>query len=160
MSDEEIITIWRNVFSYSEDGILFRKMRSGRLKQVGSPCGRDKLYLNVRVGKNFQLVHRVIFGMHYGYLPTQVDHKVGYCNRPDNLRAANNQQNNCNVVRDLGKVPYRGVTKHNSGKYIARIRNGSKRIYLGSFWTAKDAAISYNQAATKLHGEFAILNRI
>ena len=31
--------------------------------------------LNVRVGKGFEYVHTVILGMHYGYLPSQIDHK-------------------------------------------------------------------------------------
>lgn len=159
MSDEEVISLWRSIFSYTPDGKLFRKLKSGQLKEVGSPCGRDKLYLNVRTGKSFQYVHRVIFGMHYGFLPIQVDHKVGYDNSPTNLRAANNQQNNCNVGRKVGRVPYRGVCKIASGRYVAKIRNGGRRIHLGCFNNPIDAAKAYNEAATKLHGEFAIINR-
>ena len=159
MSDEQKISLWRSMFSYTEDGKLYRKMESGKLKLVGSPCGRDKLYLNVRVGKSFEYVHRIIFGMHYGFLPQQVDHRVGFDNSPSNLRAADNQQNNCNVVRKLGVVPFRGVSRMKNGTFIARIRNGNSRLYIGTFPTAKQAALAYNEFAIKLHGEFAIINR-
>lgn len=35
-----------------------------------------------------------------------------------------------------------------------------KKIYLGAYELEIDAAIAYNQAATKLHGKFACLNEI
>lgn len=162
MSDEQTIELWRKLFAYNSDGVLFRKLDSGMLKQVGSPCGRDRGYLNVRVGKDFEYVHRIIFGMHYGYLPIQVDHKDrnGLNNAPPNLRLSNNTKNNCNVVKRIGKSGYRGVSAQRNGTFVAKIRDGNTRIHLGTFPNARNAAIAYNKAAVKLHGEFAILNRI
>ena len=162
MSDEERIRLWRSLFTYNSNSTLFRKFKSGMSKQTGSPCGRDKKYLNVRVGKGFEYVHTVIFGMHYGYLPSQIDHKDrnGLNNSPSNLRAADNRTNNCNVPKAIGKSGYRGVAVSATGVFTAKIRAGKRRIHLGTFSSAKDAAIAYNRKATELHGEFAILNRI
>lgn len=89
------------------------------------------------------------------------DHKDGngLNNQRDNIRICNYTQNNCNRNVRESNTGYIGVTYYKQGRYIrARIKVNKKEVNLGSFKTAEDAAIAYDEAALKYHGEFANLN--
>jgi hypothetical protein len=54
---------------------------------------------------------------------------------------------------------YRGVRQRTWGTWVAEIREPKgKRMWLGSFKNAIDAALSYDKAATAMHGPLARLN--
>ena len=62
------------------------------------------------------------------------------------------------IIRLLG---YKGVTWRNDrSKWRSCITVGGKRLYLGLFETAQEAALAYNVAALKYHGEYAKLNEV
>jgi hypothetical protein len=94
-----------------------------------------------------------------------VDHK----NRDDldcqrhNMRICTKSQNMANQVAHKHTSKYKGVTPANKNKYtwnkwVANIRKDNKPIYLGSYYTEKEAALAYNKKAKELFGEFAVLN--
>ncbi len=81
-------------------------------------------------------------------------------NRKSNLRSANRYQNRANSgPHKRNKLGYKGVTA-NSGctTYQSRICANGTRICIGSYPTAIEAALAYDDAAKKYHGEFAYLN--
>ena len=106
-------------------------------------------------------VHRIIFAMIHGVDPGrfEVDHIDGNCqnNKPENLRLADRNQNKVNgPAYRHNPTGMRGVAFHRqSGKYQARISWQKKRVRLGCYDNAEDAARAYDNAAKRLFGEFA-----
>jgi hypothetical protein len=112
-------------------------------------------------------MHRILLGLQKGD-KVFVDHKNkdGLDNRKCNLRTCTNQQNQQNAKRRKdAPTRYRGITyaKKSLGSkklWYAQIRINGKRISLGSHKTQRDAAIAYDLAAIRYHGEFARTNVI
>lgn len=80
--------------------------------------------------------------------------------RKENLRICTYAQNNKNAsIRKDNKSGYRGVYwEKGVKKWRAVINADAKRICLGFYESAKEAAKAYNESAKKLHGSFARLN--
>ncbi len=109
-------------------------------------------------------MHRLILGRVPGKM---IDHVNGdgLDNRRANLRHCTNRENSRNksayAKRKRAKGGFLGVTREESGKYCASISTGKgpqRRIRLGLFDTAEDAARAYDRAALEHFGEFAASN--
>lgn len=92
-----------------------------------------------------------------------VDHINGDTldNRRENLRACTNAENLRNQgARKKNVTGYKGVSPQHRypDRYRAEITANGEHLYLGLFDTPELAAIAYNEAAIRLHGQFARLN--
>lgn len=96
-----------------------------------------------------------------GYKITDHINGNGLDCRRKNMRECTNAENVRNVgLTSANTSGYKGV-KIYKGKYItAQIRFNGDLIHLGTFETKELAAIAYNAAALKYHGEFANINQI
>lgn len=122
------------------------------------------VYTNVRisyVGRKFtqKSITSFIIGERKGFVADHIDGNP-LNNQRSNLRFCTESENLKNKIkRKIGKSIYKGVHPR-YGKFRARIMNDYKCHDLGTFNTELEAAFAYNNAATKLHGKFANLNKI
>ena len=97
-----------------------------------------------------------------GFPKDCVDHINGNLldNRKSNLRICKLEDNAKNkTIYKNNKSGFKGVVRH-KGRWQASIAVDKKDIYLGMFQDKDKAALAYNEAAKKYHGEFAKLNII
>lgn len=134
-------------------GIFTRK--SGKIAGFTELKGYRSLKINYKSYKE----HRLAWLYIYGEFPkNQIDHINGIKddNRIQNLRLATASENMINrKIFKNSKSPYKGITFHkNQKKWTAKIQVNKKRLWLGSFNSAEDALLAYNEASKKYHGAF------
>ena len=107
------------------------------------------------------LMHRFIMGAEKGQ---EIDHvnSIKLDNRKSNLQFCTHIQNMSKIgIRKNNSTGYVGVSRKKSGKpFRAYLRSAGIQLFLGTFDTAEDAALAYNEAAVKHFGEFARLNQV
>lgn len=147
-------------FEY-RDGELFWKIKPAMRVYVGDKVGwLDKNATHLRVlykGKRV-LVHRIIYLMHYGFLPDIVDHidRNPLNNQIENLREATKSQNCCNKkVRRDNETGIKNVTLYKpTGKWLVKICVDGKPKHIGYFTDIEDARIAAENAGRLYHGQF------
>lgn len=104
-------------------------------------------------------LHREIMGAVSGQF---VDHKDGnpLNNTRKNLRFCSKAENQYNQRKRLDNTSgYKGVYWNRLNKnWRVKINYKNKTIEVGSFSKATDAALAYDSAALKYHGQFARTN--
>lgn len=121
-------------------------------------------YAAARIGDQIIYMHRYITNAPNG---EQVDHidRDRLNNTEDNLRLVSESQNKMNRP---GRKKIEGATSDYKGvyfdksreKWAAMIMFDGTRKHLGRFDDEKDAAIAYNKASIKYHGEYGFLNEL
>ena len=124
-----------------------------------------------REGDTFYAIHKfVVDGSQKGITMQQflldvpkgrlIDHKngEGLDNQRANIRECSKAENVRNCKKNCKNTTgYKGVT-YIKGMFIARIKFNYKKITLGRFKTAIEAALAYDEGSKKYHGEFGRTN--
>src|SRR6266478_5823484 len=113
-------------------------------------------YAKVNPKQGNVLLHRLILG----FPSYHIDHKNGNgldCQR-SNLRPATKVQQAANSFTGkrggASMSKYKGVHRHYTGKWVARIHIKRKAVHLGMFRLEENAAQAYNFAAEELFREY------
>ena len=124
-------------------------------------------------GKSFRkYVHRLVAQAFIGPIPDKlhVSHlnENNQDNRAVNLCYETPSENakrplHCKkqgLSRRMGRSGLRGVYyRKSTGKYLSQMTHGGESFYLGSYRTAKAAAIAFDRKAIALRGKYATTNR-
>lgn len=149
-------------FEY-RDGLLYWKGISHPNKQhlLNKPAGsiHKTGYRHITWKGKPQKAHRLIFMLHYGYLPPEVDHINGdrADNRIENLRPATRSENQCNRGALASNTSgYPGVTwhKHSKAWYVRVMKDGKSKI-IGYFKDLELAGLVSAEARSLYHGAYA-----
>lgn len=131
---------------------------TGEFSKDGKPTGLLDAggYVKLRMGGNYFLAHKIAWLIHHGewveYPDFEIDHINGIRadNRISNIRKVTKSQNQRNASgRKNNTSGFHGVNwkpKYNKipgdGRWVARIWDGPKHIYLGQFKTLHEAKIA------------------
>lgn len=119
---------------------------------------RQLVYAYRRVSKTQTLLmHRAILRAAPTLLVDHIDFD-GLNNRRSNLRLCTKRQNQAHSRHPIGGTGFRGVTLNKSAKTIRYVAQSAATGYIGSFGSAEDAAVAYDNIARELYGPFAQLN--
>ena len=146
-------------FTYKDGNLYWKKPRSGI--QVKDKAGSldTKGYLRIRFNGKKYLNHRLIFLMHYGYLPEMLDHidqnKLNNC--IENLRQSTREENSYNKpLSKNNKSGQKNVHWHTKSKrWVVSIGFNKKVKYIGLFKDLELASLVAQEARDKYHKEFA-----
>lgn len=156
----------RELLSYDAAAGPFRWRRTVSSTAVaGSEAGSRHTfgYITIRIDGRRYLAHRLAWLYQTGDWPAgHIDHinRQPSDNRFSNLRLATNAQNSFNGSGPApGQSGFRGVVWHARDRvWQARIRHNGRRLTLGTYHSAIEAAKAYDDGARLYHGEFATLN--
>lgn len=150
-------TIMRHLVYSADDGLLrwilppkYSSVRAGQIAGTKMTDSSGKTYIVVYLLGKPYYAHRLVWciktGLRSGFT---IDHKNGdgTDNRILNLRSVTNTVNARNRSLSSNNTSgVSGVTKMKSGRWIARISFGGRRVYLGVFKT-KSKAVAARKAA-------------
>lgn len=123
-------------------------------------CGK---YASSLIRRKRVYMHRMILGVVDPEI--KVDHRNGdpLDNRRSNLRVATSSQNQANRFRCTSASGFKGVSRTRNttvNPWTATITSSGVRYDLGYFASAEAAAWAYDNAALRLFGEFARINKV
>ena len=144
-------------------GIFTRKVSLTPTVKVGDVAGNlNRGYIELSVDGHTYRAHQLAWFYVYGKWPaTELDHRDldKSNNSIANLREATDSENQGNSpMRKNNTTGFKGVVAHGK-KFKSTIMVNRKRLHLGVFKTAEEAAIAYDKAAITHFGEFALTNK-
>jgi hypothetical protein len=149
-------------FEY-RDGLLYWKGVShpNKMRWIDKPAGsiHKTGYRHITWMGKIHKAHRLIFMLHHGYLPPEVDHINGdrQDNRIENLRTANRSENQCNrpaLASNTSGHP--GVSWHKKSKaWCVRVMKNGKIVVQQYFKDLELAGLFAAEARSLYHGAYA-----
>lgn len=133
------------------------------VKRLGTPAGSPNAqgYIKVVIDGTYYSAHRVVWLIVHGEFPSYPDFEIDHINgnrsdnRLANLRLASKSDNQRNAGQRVNNTSgVHGVNwkaRPSGGRWVARIWNGPRHVYLGSFKTLEEAAIA-RKAAERVLG--------
>lgn len=155
----EVTPNFRDYFEY-RDGHLYWKVTVGTRALKGSRAGklRKDGYFDVGLKGKYYLVHRVVFHIVNGYLPSVIDHidHNRSNNLVENLREASYSNNTWNARKlKIKSTAYKGIRLTKNGKFEARVAKNGLTYQVGTFSTIDEALEAVQIVRKDLHCEFA-----
>jgi len=148
-----------DTFHYDQETGAFmrRALHHSNVAQAG--CINRAGYRQINLKYKLWYAHQLAWAYVYGYLPAcDIDHINGdkSDNRISNLRLATRSQNMQNTgLRSSNTSGFKGAYFFKrTGTWKSEIKIEGKRIHLGYFNSAEDAALAYQQKAQELFGKF------
>jgi hypothetical protein len=120
------------------------------------PKGARTWYAASRMGGRIVMLHRFLMNPPTKMVVDHIDGN-GLHNFRSNLRVCTQSQNGANRPKARKNGGFKGVCKQGS-RFVAYIRPNRVKEHLGSFATAEDAAMAYDNRARQVWGEFAKTN--
>lgn len=120
---------------------------------------KNGVYAQAKVDGKRVYLHRVIADATPGLEADHRDRNTLNCRRK-NLRVVTHAQNQRNMSRPKNNTSgFKGVGWiKRAGCWCARIHHNGKEISLGCFHNPADAALAYDAASRRLHGEYGATN--
>ena len=148
------------IFQY-EDGNLYWKIDVAKNVKAGSICKYidSRGYKKVKINRKSYAQSRVVFMMHYGFLPKEIDHIncIRTDNRIENLRPASTIENGQNKkIQKNNKSGFKNVHWCKTHKkWVVTIKVNKKIIFIGNFKDVELADLVAQEARNKYHKSFA-----
>lgn len=150
-----------DLFEY-RDGALYWRVKPCRRDPVGMKAGffdAARGYTAICYNRKRYYIHRLIYLIHNGYLPPQVDHIDGdkTNNRIENLRACNHAQNARNKPAQINNTSgvKNVVWDKNRLKWVVYMKVNGKNTNFGGFEDIELAAFVASELRDRHHQEFA-----
>lgn len=149
------------LFEY-RDGALYWRVKPCRRDPVGMKAGHvdsARGYIAINYKRKRYYAHRLVYLMHHGYLPEEVDHIDGDKgnNRVENLRACTHAQNGRNrPAQANNKTGVKNVVwDKNRSKWVVYMKVDGKNTNFGGFEDLELAAFVASELRDKHYREFA-----
>jgi HNH endonuclease/AP2 domain len=149
-------------FEYKNGSLYWKKVvHPNKQHLIGCEVGsiHSTGYRHVTWMSKIWKVHRLIFVLHHGYLPKEIDHINGdrADNRIENLRAVTRSENQCNRPALTSNTSgYPGVSWHKKSKaWVVRVMKNGKSYLVGYFKDIELAGLVAAEARAIHHGVYA-----
>jgi hypothetical protein len=151
----------KECFAYKDGNLIWigkttPKRKHGQI--VGTKGSHG--YLCSHFDGKLLLVHRIVYALHHGFIPSSmtIDHIDGnkLNNKIANLRLATYSENLSNKISHNNKSGAKGVLWNESNKnWRVRINFMKVKHEIGSFANFDDAVLACREARLRIHKQFA-----
>lgn len=145
----------KSILEYKDGHLYWKNHKYNALNGKKAGTLSTTGYWNLNIANNQYKAHRLIFMIHFGYLPKIIDHidnnKLNNC--IENLREANNAQNLHN--QKIRKTSFTGIKNVHWSKKDKRWVVQINGKYIGQYKDMELAELVAQEARDKYHGEYA-----